>query len=100
MATFRQQNRGFCGCAPVPYPADTLAQLKSFIKENLATYDSDENTSAESTLAETGYACASTNACTDEHDAFVLLGPGRCTASGTSHVRDDWRNHAASLYEW
>ena len=73
MATFRQQNRGFCGCAPVPYPADTLAQLKSFIKENLATYDSDENTSAESTQAETGYACASTNACTDEHDATSVL---------------------------
>ncbi|KAI0227190.1 hypothetical protein LSAT2_022329 [Lamellibrachia satsuma] len=42
MAAFRDQNRGVHGCAPVPYPADTLAQLKSFIKENLPTYDSDE----------------------------------------------------------
>ena len=69
MATFRQQNGGFCGCAPVPYPADTLAQLKSFIKENLATYDSDENTSAESIQPETGHACASADECTDEHKA-------------------------------
>ena len=66
MAMFRDQNRGVRGCAPVPYPADTLAQLKSFIKENLPTYDSDERevTPADGNQHEIESACAAANICT------------------------------------